>query len=243
MADRPILFSAPMVRALLEGRKTQTRRLFKPRGFKFYTHPVSGDRYDEYRPYRDGSWDESRISGSGPMRAFGWGESLYAYIQHAPRDHLWVREAWRSSGSVDSSPPRDIPASALVIYEADGTSSTLAGKLRPSMFMPRWASRITLEVTDVKVERLQDISEGDAKAEGAKIHIPSKSSVSGSTIPSDSFYFDEDESGRLYEGRTARDAYEILWGKINGWASWDANPWVVAYTFRPILANIDQIGA
>lgn len=236
MTDRHILFSASMVRALLGGTKTQTRRMFKPRGFEFYTHPVSGDRYNEYRPCRDGTWDESRISGSGTMRAFGWGESLYAYLPHAPGDRLWVKETWRPF-------PIDLaPWDIEVAYAADGERRIIKdgefgdndwtmpkaakrGNVSP-LFMPRWASRLTLAVTDVRVERLQDISHDDAIADGVEGTIPL---AAGRDI---------DIDGQYWPGGPQR-MYRELWNHINGPGAWEANPWVVAYTFTVHRGNID----
>lgn len=224
MTDRPILFSAPMVRAILEGRKTQTRRIFKPRGFDFYTHPISGDRYDEYQPYRDGTWDESRIIGSGSMAAFGWGEGLYSYLPCYPGDRLWVKETWRSTPAYDDLAPSKMGGDEPLNYLADDGYFNWAeadggkhGKTRVSIHMPRWASRLTLTVTDVRVERLQDISEADAVAEG---------------IPAD--YLEH-----IHGPHGFRDLWDSINGKREG-ASWEANPWVVAISFDAEQRNIDQ---
>lgn len=138
--SRGILFSAPMVRALLAGTKTQTRRVIKPDG--------------RYR------LDLVCPSDGGPARC----------PQGAPGDRLWVREAWRADVAHDALPPREIPPGSPVFMEASalnwqgGPHDGTPGKLRPGMFMPRWASRILLEVTEVRVERLQDISEADNDA-------------------------------------------------------------------------------
>lgn len=235
MADRPILFSGPMIRALHAGHKTQTRRLFKPRGFEFYTHPVSGDRYNEYRPYRDGTWDESRISGGGPMRPFGWGESLYAYLSHAPGDRLYVREHWRTHAMFDDIAPRDLQARSIH-YCADGEINS--GKHRQAMHMPRWASRLTLTVTDVRVERLQDISDEDAVAEGAH---GIWDGTPFTPDPTATNKFTVDIGGGNLSAPTAVGVYRMLWEWINGDGSWDANPWVVAYSFSVERQNIDLI--
>ena len=233
MTDCPILFSSPMVRALLNGRKTQTRRVFKPRGFEFYTHPVSGDRFNQYRPYRDGSWDESRISSSGSMEPFGWGEHLYAYLPFAPGDRLWVRETLRASSNDQGS--------RWYGYAVDGTDVwplaewTKARDNIVSIHMPRWASRLTLLVTDVRVQRLQEISEEDAVAEGC---------------------FKGKATGRVFESVTAmrlggaewssaRYWFADLWDSLNAERghAWDTNPWVVAVTFTVHHGNIDAMQA
>ncbi|MEL4069537.1 hypothetical protein WKW50_05255 [Ochrobactrum sp. GPK 3] len=169
-------------------------------------------------------------------------------IKYRPGDRLYVREAWRVSRIHDQTAPRDLkPRTMTVFFEAggsianqnapgdwmpdswpeDGERPYWAGKFRQAMHIPRWASRITLGVTGVKVERLQDCSEADAIAEGiAKFGrfygVPEADWDSAST-------------------RSAVDAYANLWDEINGSGAWDKNPWVAAYTFRPILGNIDQI--
>jgi hypothetical protein len=207
VSDRPIIFSAPMVRALLAGRKTQTRRVLKKQ-----------------------DWPEAIV------RQFPHQKAAVPYL---PGDRLWVKEPVRRSPDV-------------WLYEADGEMvpwpgrEELAGRKRdasPAMYLPRSCSRLTLLVKDVRVERLQEISEADARAEGAIRHVPCKSSVAGTTIASDTWHYDHDLDGRLYEGRTAQDAFEILWGKINGWKSWDANPWIAAVTFSVHARNLDQISA
>jgi hypothetical protein len=186
--ERPILFSARMIRALLAGTKTQTRRAWRnspPPGV-----PIGWVQGQTKQPY-------------------GW-----------PGDRLWAREAWRADALFDGHAPRNIPVGAFVAYEAGRQEvpfPSAIGKLRPSMFMPRWASRILLEVTEVRVERLQEISEEDAKAEGVT-QQPSGwwSAASGQS------------------GNTARAGYGLLWNAINGPGSWDANPWVWAVSFKRV---------
>jgi hypothetical protein len=143
MAIRPILFSGPMVRALLEGHKTMTRRALKP-------------------PIENGSFD-------GTERGEWLWTSGCFYARSEPRfapgDLLWVRETWKPHSIYEAIPPRHVPQSRI-FYAADERYSPNC-RWRPGIHMPRWASRITLAVTAVKVERLQDISEADAEAEGA----------------------------------------------------------------------------
>lgn len=230
MTDRPILFSAPMVRALLDGRKTQTRRPFKPHGFEFYAHPISGDRYNQYQPYRDGTWDESRIVGSGPMSAFGWGDGLYSYLPYHPGDRLWVKETWRAGASWDDKKPTLIQPRVPVDYVATPREGGPAGKTRVSIFMPRWASRLTLLVTDVRVERLQDCSETDALAEGIVQHDVAR-------FGHPAIFGLRDDRAILRP--TAADAYSALWDSINGAGNWASNPWIVAVSFTLEQRNID----
>lgn len=216
MTERPILFSGPMVRALLAGTKTQTRRVASldvinddPERYDFLGM-VSGPDVPHYA-FRD------KKTGAQTLVRFRSGQ---------PGDKLWVREAWRAPSEFDRVKPSDLkPSSAAllgtpIIYEATRHESVQFGKLRPSMFMPRWACRLTLEVTGVRVERLQDISEADAKAEG--VTMP----------PQRAPYRDACGELVLPLQRTARDAYGDLWEQINGPGSWDANPWVGVVEFR-----------
>lgn len=216
MKQRPILFSAPMVRALLDGSKTQTRRVVKLP----HSNPL-------------GIWEPTTISGNTktgeviPEQAAIWhtrtGDCLTSpYGQ--PGDHLWVREAWRTIAQADNQPPRDMDAGYRVWYEADGLHQLGYGKPRPIMFMPRWASRITLEVTGVRVERLQDITEADAIAEGC-------------TKNHNNYYWGGPHSvSGLKQFATATQAYRDLWVSINGPDSWDLTPWVWVIEFERISA-------
>lgn len=189
MADRPIIFSAPMVRALLGGRKTQTRRL-----------------------------------ASSPL----------AKVE--PGDRLWVREAWSTDRQVDSIAPSDLSHGEPIAYDADGLVRTSgcsmikAGRNRPSIHMPRWASRVTLEVTGVKVEPLQAIIDADAVAEG--MHNFAGTGMWG---------FDPKGTPGPCVGDDAVTAFALLWQMLHGVKSWNANPEVVAITFTVHKQNIDQL--
>lgn len=209
MADRPILFSGQMVRALLAGTKTQTRRAL---------------RFQPRSPYLENGdwWDETAPGAATPM-------VLKAYVG----DRLYVREHWRTTSGLDWTveglgrplKPREFdPKTTPVEYLADDENE-LGGKDRRAMHMPRWASRMTLIVTDVRVERLRDISEADAIAEGIE----------------QSEKFPDRYLTPAGDYAVPKVAYQRLWETINGPGSWDANPWVAAYTFRFIKQNIDQI--
>lgn len=218
MSDKPILFSGAMVRAILDGRKVQTRRILKtPRGCpKNWLYTPGGLVDPTMGWWRDPEFDR-----------VGWSSAL----PFLAGDKLWVRETWRTTGDggrADATPPRKLQPYP-VWYEADGNAPVWedVGKLRPSIFMTRWASRISLDVTDVRVERLQDITEPDAISEGA---------------------FKGKATGRVFnnvtemriggtEWRNARDWYADLWDTINGAGSWDANPFVVALTFQVVTPD------
>lgn len=202
MKSRPILFSAPMVRALLAGTKTQTRR-----------------------PLREGTWLDPK---EGVIRMCSVGNGVTGFQSVAcpygvPGDQLWVREQFAGSIAYERHgyPLREW--GNKIWYCADGEPrSGQWTRPRPSIHMPRSLSRITLELTDVRVERLQDISEADALAEGV--------------TPK----WEPGCSGRLMEAiggfsfRPAASAYADLWEQINGAGSWDANPWVWALSFKRV---------
>lgn len=221
MKERPIIFSAPMVRALLDGRKTQTRRIVKPQPDPprvIYTldgaDTVVTPTLLNCENGIGVAWQfaMTRIAEkTAPIAAvFNDFEPVRTLCPYGkPGDRLWVRESWRSTGDggrCDAMPPRKMQPHT-VWYESDGYQliEECAGKLRPSIFMPRWASRITLEVTGVRVERLKDISEADAIAEGPAQH------------PDGPWH-----------------AYRSLWTLINGPGSWAANPWVWVIEFKVV---------
>jgi len=197
MAERPILFSAPMVRAILAGTKTQTRRAVKA------AHP-DWVRINP-QPHQD---DAGRL-------CYGWdgnvGKPLCCpYGQ--PGDRLWVRETWGFNP--------DFPGLlAHICFRADRGHEHDAINWRPSIHMPRAASRITLEVTGVRVERLQAISEADARAEG----------VAEAPLPMGLMYSTAAVMRTRY-----REGFGQLWCDINGANSWDANPWVWAVEFKRV---------
>lgn len=206
MTDRPILFSAPMVRALLDGRKTQTRRVLTKKS----------------------AHDALAVFGRSFLLLPGNAD----LVGYAAGDRLWVREAWHAARSLDGTPPRDILRDADIEHAATARSYAeigLKGKLRPGMFLPRWASRLTLIVTDVRVQRLQEISEEDAVAEG---------------VERDSDGWLDYLMPATQCCGTARDSYRTLWDSLNAKRGheWDANPWVVALTFQVFKGNIDELG-
>lgn len=212
MADRPILFSAPMIRALGDGSKTMTRRMLGKKG-----------RYNIFEP---GVWSDSYVMdpGNADWRASG--------LPCAAGDRLWVKETWRTHRAYDDLKPSDLGGEEEIWPEADGSTDEARGRIRQSIFMPRWASRMTLVVEEVRPERLWAITEEDAKAEGA---IPM-------VVDEDLKFYPAPKSGsyRLGWTGTYRTGFMGIWASINGIDSWDANPWVAAILFRLIRANIDQ---
>ena len=190
MKERPILFSASMVRAILNGSKTQTRRTIRGKALEFLESGM--------RPADFGGIVDSK--------------SLCPYGK--PGDKLWVRETWNKHGG-------------LLTYHADGdwvaeykskhdkTNLTAVYeakmlKWNPSNNMPRWASRITLEITGVRVERLQDITNNDALDEGTP------------------------DLRTIENGWDMRRCFQDLWEQINGVGSWGENPWVWVIEFKKV---------
>lgn len=200
MKERPILFSAPMVRALLNCTKSQTRRVVKP------------------QPDEDGL---SRPIGSPYWHDTSAREYRCPYGQ--PGDRLWVREAfihepadycWEASVSIPSRPSH-------TTYRADCDGDTRGAGWKPSIHMPRNLSRIDLEITAVRVERLHDISETDARAEGI---------IDGGCLNCGN----PEPCGCDSPAPDARESFCHLWQSINGEKSWHANPWVWVVEFRPL---------
>lgn len=230
MKARPILFSGAMVRALLEGRKTQTRRIVKPSPADIVTM-IGADNLP--------NGEFGLVLDAECLRVI---QKTVRCPYGVPGDLLWAREAWtsvptsayRMSEGVQQTVNSGDPDMAA-IYAAGWDRSI--PKWRPSIHMPRWANRLTLTVENVRAERLQDISEADALAEGI------------SEFP-DGYHWQPNQgwpgepagqkSARLV-GQTARQAYFGLWEAINGRASLDANPWVWAVTAPPIKMNVDAI--
>lgn len=217
MKERPILFSAPMVRALLDDSKTQTRRIMNPQPRQL--NPGNPEGY--YELNHKGGYILSSARNGFP-----------AFVENCPYgqpgDRLWVREAWASvfAEPVEQMMPPDIA------FRADGGEKPAWLRVwRPSIHMPRWASRITLEVTGVRVERLQDISEADAIAEGS---ITSESQIAIAACRNQMAAPDvvSASDGKAYAN--ARRAYRALWEQINGAGSWEANPWVWVIEFKRV---------
>lgn len=212
MSGRPIPFTGAMVRAWLEGRKTQTRRIL-------------GDQPGDLdRPFMmdDGSWHTCDSQG-GHMSPLG--------VKYRKGDRLWVRENWRTEPAHDHLKPSEVPLGAPLLHMAGtGVSfpSPLWGRLRVGRYMMRWMSRLTLTLTEVRVQRLQDIDMDDAADEGLRYIDEGAGAgfwvVDGTPVCSD---------GTV-------EAYAQLWEHINGDGTWKANPWVTALTAEMTLRNIDE---
>lgn len=230
MSDKPIIFNDAMVRAILDGRKTQTRRVMKPQlgnGWEFGTASAAGIQYGEItsshpKKGRFGVFIRREVmKGSGKFE-----HDLIPCPYGRPGDLLWVREAWREYDNSTECGCLDhccCPPTGTPIHRATGDDGE--SKWRPSIHMPRWASRITLEITRVRVERLQDISVEDARSEGCDVPDlpPEVHGVAGD--------FAADE----------RTTFAILWNRINGAGAWNQNPWVWVIEFRVHHFNVDAL--
>lgn len=206
MKERPILFSGSMVRAILAGKKTQTRRIVKPRKDRFVGCELAPNEI------------AGEVNGGD-----------YTNSPYMPGDRLWVRETTRSYYLKNFLTGE--PTNALCgQYVADGEQVLnehgfdigwwYSRKTCPAIHMPCWASRITLEVTSVRVERLQDISAADARAEGISDFVGG--------------WWCEHDDAEQIAGMTPEDGYKHLWERINGPGSWDANPWVWVLEFKRV---------
>ncbi|VGG24559.1 hypothetical protein [Klebsiella pneumoniae] len=229
MKERGMIFNGEMVRAILDGRKTQTRRLVKGTGgaVKFCKEwDINGEEIFVVLGEKDHTGMNPVLGAiSCPFGAVG--------------DRIWVREAYRFPASLDDVSPTGVGEMAVAtgyrkpwaptFYEFTGTFSdgwkgfettpkvSDAGKLRPSIHMPRWASRILLEITDVRVERLNAISQEDAQAEGMELT---------GWRPT---YSDPDSGGEVM---TPYDNFAELWSSIYGEDGWKSNPWVWVIEFK-----------
>jgi len=207
MKERPILFSGEMVRAILDGRKTQTRRAIKPQPRPMF---LGGCGW-----YPDGDANKKKHYASVKHFIKGMPIDFCPYGQ--PGDRLWVREGFRLISQLG---PETWDTFLHPQYKSDMKIGHICSIMRefykpgwkPSIHMPRWASRITLEITDVRVERVQDITLADIEKEGI---------------------FDKRETGNSIQQRIS---FSFLWDSINAKCgySWDSNPWVWAISFKVV---------
>ena len=216
MKERPILFSGAMVRAILDGRKTQTRRIVKPQPVNKAVNKVDPDEWT--------------FAGTQtlPHGEFSLGFENQPLNKHMrvrcpygkPSDRLWVRETWQALTEPNPSyliAEKPQPGDDIRYRATEPETWIPALPWRPSIHMPRWACRLVLEITDVRVERLQDISRQDALAEGIDMSAPQVAS--------------------LVEEYRPVIAFAGLWESINAKrAPWKSNPWVWVIEFEEIEA-------
>ncbi|MDH1104793.1 hypothetical protein N5C55_02735 [Pseudomonas otitidis] len=228
MRERPILFAGPMVRAILNGEKTVTRRLMKPQptpsnmGGHSWPCPIHQTMLHVEQELQNGEGI--------------WGGLADSACPHgAPGDRLWVRETFAtlSAGQYEPVKPAYGYGQEVRFAATDPLADCDVGvrgyPWRPSIHMPRWASRILLEITAVRVERLQDISDEQARAEGLRWHSLYKQWGGVESHPASR---PECPQWRWYEDPIT--AFRQLWESINGAGSWDANPWVWVVEFKRI---------
>lgn len=216
--DKPIIFSAPMVRALLDGRKTMTRRVVKL--------PTKG----EYVRPDMGGWAASKLGGGScfrigkdgsripvPEQPVIWNQTTGTCLglKYEVGDLLWVRESFSDTRIAGLDIPYHYKADIRTKSESDDIRVAYGLKWQPSIHMPKIASRLTLEVTAVKLELLKDISRGDAMEEGCPFP-------------------------NMAKGDDPRQWFRSLWESINGPGSWEANPWVVAVSFKVHKCNVSE---
>lgn len=221
--ERPILFSGPMVRAILDGRKTQTRRVMK-------RQPATDD-FADYRtdlgyPASEGKlwagfWGDPKTKQVNKESGGEMGSPLYYDCPYGTKgDRLWVRETWRVRGGREYEYQRHQPS---VVYRVTAdVADQVCGEWRPSIFMPRWASRLTLEITGIRVQRVKDIRHEDAVAEGCYRIEPCAAYPNGNAW--------------------GRAGFAALWDSINkprGFG-WDVNPWVWVVEFRKVTGGSDE---
>lgn len=220
MADKPILFSASMIQALLQGRKSQTRRALTDQTL----WRDDGTVWTGFMGWQPVEW------ALGNRGAVGKG----VLPRYAPGDRLWVKETYAYVGTTDPGwllyrATYDECCRAHGFDQPVPDASEVAWK--PSIFMPRRLSRLTMLVTDVRVQRLQDISEADAMAEG----------IAKSPHGNRDQWVDYPEGSSAAGWQDPRHSFRSLWNSINGPDAWAANPWVVAVTFDVVRGNIDQV--
>ena len=213
MKERPILFNSEMVRAILDGSKTQTRRMVKPQPIPF----------GEDSPFTQATLKEH--VGKPWMPVGGVFQDAWEKPFGTVGDRLWVRETWGlmsfhdptdwCGGSIKGVPESELRERYLVEHAANWNLPNESSYWRPSIHMPRWASRIDLEITAVRVERLQEITEEDALKEGCEREFKADGSVAW--------------GAGLVE---AKENFQDLWQSIYG--NWDANPFVWVYEFRRV---------
>lgn len=239
LKERPIIFTAEMVRALLAGRKTQTRRPVKPQ-------PETDEPGNAvYYPNKE-HWEFGMaLNGQGIKTQKSWEESGYTKCPYGkPGDRLWVREKFKLAKEYDHLPASAVPKSGeeTLCYCLDATHTLVGptaielGRVRVARYMPRWASRLTLEITGVRVERVQAITEADALAEGVE-------PIRGIADPHDAsknytYYPDyRPPVDHINVCSNAKTSFMTMWQSMyspDPVKGWDANPWVWVVSFKRV---------
>lgn len=218
--ERPILFSTPMVKAILDGRKTETRRIIKPQ--PIWNVEEDGNIYQgNHKGY-------IKVDGHPNWRELFVSE----FCTHEVGDILWVKETFREYYE-----PNGNPNEPLIAYKADDNASP--DKWRPSLFMPKYIARIWNLIKSVHIEKLQDITEAGALAEG----IPFYKSSTGDDLYYKDYMADSKGYGHPeYDYptvSTAVESFKTLWQSINGIESWEVNPWVWVIKYK-VLSTIGK---
>lgn len=258
MKTHPLIFTDAMVQALLDGRKTMTRRVVSPSTCTVLGHNVRADSpmwaglklNSPNVELRNQSTIMRAIVGQeapddlhlnvpwihpeDEARGLQWDGHCFYRVRPIiePGDLCWVREAWQAfSGGTMQTPfgtarlyANNPQPGHEIKYRADTDPKKDFGRYRPSIHMPRWANRLTLEITDVRVERLQDISEADARAEGGQDMLT-------------------DKHGFTWPDARWRIGFAHLWNSLNARRgfSWESNPWVCALAFKVHHQNVDEL--
>jgi hypothetical protein len=225
MTERPIMMTAESVRAILAGSKTQTRRIVKPTRTTPRIAPLQMEPW-----IIDGEWetDDNGLPCWAGFHPDYPGEAKWFTCPYGqPGDRLWVRETWqaRSPVGLEWSIYKPIeregyaPSDWTVRHAATDDNFSAHSGWNPSIHMPRWACRITLELTGVRVERVQDTSEADAKAEGAPRGYYERDTLEGAETVTTTYYA----------------GFRTCWDSINGKKHpWSSNPWVWVLTFTRV---------
>lgn len=259
MKERPILFNTEMVQAILEGRKTQTRRILK-------NQPIW---LDSDNPMVSSGWAYKDQKGKFSLESYPDHLSFaQAFLEHAicqfgdVGDQLWVRETWAPVNSYGApaiaykanSDMRELmedesfldedgafnyedPRSKKYLFScwADDLFSGVEGNWKPSIHMPRWVCRLVLEITNIRVERLNNISEADAIAEGVEpVSVPDYVPVDGGYTKADRAMWKGYKNNERAYRDTAKDSFMSLWQSVYGADSWTANPWVWVVEFKVV---------
>lgn len=217
MKDHPMLFSGPMVQALIDGRKTQTRRVLRPQP---RSAPIC----------HDGVWTDCEGLKDGPYDIPLRNDVKPIPIKVKAGDRIWVRESF---ARISVSPILETIDNPMPVYRVCDNRTDYGGPWKPSIHMPRAISRVTLYVTDVKVERLQNISNADCISEG----IECVNTVDD--VPIWKNYLGKGSLLSTGGLLTPSASFRSLWGSINGPDQWAENPWVLAYSFQVKTENID----